>query len=186
MAISLLWELSAILQGPAMRRGLTTGGRALAVGAALSSCVFAADLATPRGYAVGVLHVAAIPVALLSKRPRHSLLLAALATLHTVLDSVVGAAGAPLGLTLTNRGFAYKVRPEVGERACQPRALRAARLSSSGTADSPASHEPSQGERQEERAAARSPGRAAAAAPIVFVARGSAARSAAGRSCLSA
>ena len=71
----------------------------------LSALVFAIDISSPGGYAIGSLYLAALAFFLRSRVPWHPVAHAAVATALTLADITLGPPGPSLQLTLVNRGI---------------------------------------------------------------------------------
>lgn len=81
------------------------GNRPFAIAVATALVIFAADLATPRGYALGVLYLATLAALLPSRVGWHPIAQATLCSALVLADVVLGAGGATVELTLTNRAL---------------------------------------------------------------------------------
>jgi hypothetical protein len=71
----------------------------------LSVVIFAIDLMTPRGVAVGALYLVPVLLTLSARKAWHTPAVAGWCTVLTLLDVLIGAAGAELSVTLTNRAL---------------------------------------------------------------------------------
>ncbi|MBI4957764.1 MAG: response regulator [Myxococcales bacterium] len=99
-------DLRGLVDVPAESRATGRAAHGLLVRSlVVAGAIFAVDLAIPRGAAVGVAYVVTIVMLGASRVRWHPLAQAGVCTLFAATDSLVGAAGAALDVTLLNRGL---------------------------------------------------------------------------------